>query len=292
MIQKILHPWFLLFFGVLCIAFSAIFVKLAAINGVSAAFYRVLIAGVALLPVYALKRRFVFQWREALLAMLCGVFFGSDISMWYVSIMKTDATIATLLGNLAPLWTGVLGYFFYRLKPSKYYWIGMAIAINGVAMLLGYHNIIAMKINSGVFLAISASVFYALYILTSSVVRKTFDTMSFMMFTLLGTIATTFIYCLLLHAPFSGFSTQSWMALLGMGLISHLLGWLAINRAMGHIPSTEASIGLLSQSVVTGLFASFLLGERLLLHQIVGGCIVLAGIALVYVKRTKMGEVM
>jgi drug/metabolite transporter (DMT)-like permease len=207
--------------------------------------------------------------------------------MWYVAIMRTDATISTLLGNLAPLWTGMLGYLFYRLKPNKYYWLGTIIALSGIVILLGYQNVFHLKVNAGFYLAISASVFYALYLLSSNVVRQSFDTVSFMMFTLFGTVFATFIYAQITEAPLWGFSMHTWLALFGMALLSHLVGWLSINYALGHIPSTEASLALLSQSICTALLASLLLGEHILFHQIVGGMIVLSGIALVYLKRTK-----
>jgi len=283
-----ISPWLFLAIGILCIAFSAIFVKMAAINGISAAFYRVTIATVFLLPYYLVKRRSKFNMKQAALAFMCGLFFASDITMWYVAIMRTDATISTLLGNLAPLWTGMLGFLFYRLKPNRFYWLGTLIALSGVVILLGYQNVFHFKVNSGFFLAISASVFYALYLLSSNVVRQSFDTVSFMMFTLLGSVFATFIYTQLTHAPLWGFSMHTWFALFGMGLLSHLLGWLVINYALGHIPSTEASIALLSQSVFTAILATVFLGEQISFHQIVGGIIVLTGISLVYIKRTKI----
>jgi len=287
MVKLEVSPWLYLLLGIVCIAFSAIFVKMAAIDGVSAAFYRVTIATVFLLPYYLVKRRSQFKWRQAGLAFLCGIFFASDVSMWYVAIMRTDATISTLLGNLAPLWTGMLGFLFYRLKPNKFYWIGTIIALSGVVVLLGYQNVFHMKVNSGFYLAISASVFYALYLLSSNVVRQSFDTVSFMMFTLLGSVFASFIYTQITHAPLWGFSNHTWMALFAMGLFSHLLGWMVINYALGHIPSTEASLALLSQSVCTALLATVILGEHIGLHQIMGGLIVLSGISLVYLKRTK-----
>lgn len=76
------------------------------------------------------------------------------------------------------------------------------------------------------------------------------------------------------------------MALGGLAIISHLLGWMAINYALGHISSTEASIGLLSQSVLTAVLANIILGEVLVSYQIGGGIIVLAGIGIVYLKRS------
>lgn len=287
MVNIKISPWIYLSIGVLCIAFSAIFVKLANVNGVSAAFYRMFIAGIVLLPYYFVTSTRKFKFRHAAGAFLCGMFFASDVSMWNVAIMRTDATVSTLLGNLAPLWTGVLGFFFFKIKPSKYYWLGTFIAFTGVIILLDFSKLILLKVNAGFFLAIAASVFYALYLLTSRVIRQSFDTVSFMMFTLLGGIFTTYIFAQITDAPLWGFSLHSWLSLIGLALVSHLMGWLVINYALGHVPSTEASLALLSQSVCTAFLASFILNEKILLHQIVGGLIVLLGIALVYIKRNK-----
>ncbi len=284
------NPWIGLALGIVCIAFSAIFVKIAGINGVSAAFYRVAIAACVLFPVYWFNHRSKFKVKEAILAFMCGFFFSSDVTMWYVSIMKTDATISTLLGNLAPLWTGVLGFFFFKAKPSKFYWIGTIIAITGVILLLGVQNVFHLKVNTGFFLAIAASVFYALYLLSSNKVRQSFETVPFMTFALLGSVCTSGVYCTLTHAPLWGFSLHAWLALFGMALISHLMGWLLINYSLGHIPSTEASLCLLSQSVLTGIIAAICLNETLSFVQIIGGFIVLAGIALVYVKRNRIPQ--
>ena len=287
MVKIKISPWIYLSIGVLCIAFSAIFVKLAHINGISAAFYRLLIAGIVLFPYYIATSTRRFNFLHATGAFLCGMFFASDVSMWYVAIMRTDATVSTLLGNLAPLWTGILGFFFFKIKPSKYYWIGTFIALTGVIILLDFNKFILLKVNAGFFLAIAASVFYALYLLTSRVIRQSFDTVSFMMFTLIGGLFTTYIFAQITDAPLWGFSIHSWLSLVGMALVSHLTGWLVINYALGHIPSTEASLALLSQSVCTAFLASFILNETIVLHQIIGGLIVLSGIALVYIKRNK-----
>jgi drug/metabolite transporter (DMT)-like permease len=75
-----------------------------------------------------------------------------------------------------------------------------------------------------------------------------------------------------------GYSRSSWLALAGLGLISQLGGWLAINYALGHLRAAPVSVCLLAQIVVTALVAMPVLGEFLKLNQVVGGALVLAGI--------------
>jgi drug/metabolite transporter (DMT)-like permease len=69
-----------------------------------------------------------------------------------------------------------------------------------------------------------------------------------------------------------------------LGIVPQVLGWLAINQALGHIKATVVSVSLLSQSVFTALFSIPVLGELLTAREISGAAIVLGGIYLVNKK--------
>ncbi|NNU34229.1 EamA family transporter [Mucilaginibacter sp. S1162] len=69
-----------------------------------------------------------------------------------------------------------------------------------------------------------------------------------------------------------------------MGIICQLAGWITINYAISRLESTKVSIALLSQTVTTGLLAVVLLGEELSVVEIIGSVIVLAGIAITFLK--------
>ncbi|WP_343425064.1 DMT family transporter [Candidatus Amarolinea dominans] len=73
--------------------------------------------------------------------------------------------------------------------------------------------------------------------------------------------------------------------LLGMGLVTHIGGWLSVNYAQGHLPASLVSPTMLGQPVVAALLAFVLLGEALTLLQVVGGAVVLLGISLVHRAR-------
>jgi drug/metabolite transporter (DMT)-like permease len=75
-------------------------------------------------------------------------------------------------------------------------------------------------------------------------------------------------------------SAHSWLALLALGLITQLGGYLALTYAMGHLPATVTSVSLLLQIPLTAVLAALLLGEKLNTPQILGGLLVLAGVAL------------
>ncbi len=78
---------------------------------------------------------------------------------------------------------------------------------------------------------------------------------------------------------------HTWWALLGLGLVSQLGGYLALTYALGHLPATITSISLLAQGPLTAAMAAVLLGEPLTLPQILGGTLVLTGVALAHRQR-------
>jgi drug/metabolite transporter (DMT)-like permease len=67
-----------------------------------------------------------------------------------------------------------------------------------------------------------------------------------------------------------------------MGLISQVIGYLAINYALGHLPASLVAPTMLGQPVMTALLALPLLGERLTQGQVLGGVAVLAGVYIVH----------
>ena len=107
------------------------------------------------------------------------------------------------------------------------------------------------------------------------------DTLTFSTVAIAGSVLTLLVVCLILGTPLWGFSVRTWVALLGLGLISQLLAYLALAYALGHLPATVTSVGLLAQVPLTALLAVPLLGEPLTRPYLVGGALVLVGIYVV-----------
>jgi len=284
------NSWFhylILFIGILCISWSAIFVKLADVSGLSSAFYRMSIGFLGVLPIWLIRRKKITDKKSVRIAILCGVIFACDIAVWNISILLTKAAISTLIANLAPVWVGIGAILFLKEKPGRIFWIGTIIALMGVSVIVGIDKIYNSRLNAGHFLAILASLFYAFYLLIMRKGRLHLDTVTFTMISMLTSSVVLLLIVVFTGSQLSGFSLKSWEALIGLGLISQLGGWLAINYAMGYISPTFASVSLLSQSVFTALIAIPVLGEKLTKIEIFGALIVLSGIFLVNKKMFK-----
>lgn len=277
----------ILFTGILCIAWSAIFVKLADVSGLSSAFYRLFIGSLGIIPFWIYYRKPIADWKTVKPAILCGIFFGCDIALWNTSILLSKAAIATLLANLAPVWVGLGALLILKEKPQKIFWVGTIISLFGVMVILGIDKLYNTSFGLGNYLALTASLFYGAYLLTTRKGRSSLDTISFTAISMISSTILLFIICIIFGSKLGGFSTKSWLSLIGLGLISQLGGWIAINYTLKYIKPTIASVSLLSQSVFTAILSVPVLGEYLKPIEITGAFLVLLGIYLVNKKSIK-----
>jgi len=272
--------------GVICIAWSALFVRWAGVSGPASAFYRALVATIVLVPAWLWRgRRRPLAARPAALGVLAGVFFAIDLALFNSAVMNTSAANATLLGNNAPILVGLGSWVVFRKRPAAIFWIGLALALVGSACIVGSDALTPAAFGSGDVMAITASVFFAAYLLTIGIVRSEIDTLTLTTLAVAASSAVLLVLCLLLRVPLSGYSTHAWLSLIGLGVVSQVGGYLAITYALGHLPATVTSVGLLGQAPLTALLAIPLLGEPLSASQIIGGVLVLAGIYVVNRRR-------
>jgi drug/metabolite transporter (DMT)-like permease len=274
------------------IAWSAIFVRWAHVPGTVSAFYRVLIAGGVLIS-WRLARggraasshpngtaRFSGTW----IAVAGGVFFALDLAMWNTAVLKTQAAVASILGNNTPIFVGILSWVVLRRRPRRSFWIGLALSLGGCLLIMSAafrRGGAAPGSLTGDLLALIASVFFAAYLIVTERVRQSMDTLTFNALAIAGSVGALLVIAVVMQLRLTGFPPRTWMALAGLGLISQLIAYYALVYALGHLPATITSVGLLAQVPCTAALAWLLLGEPLAAVQIAGGAVVLVGIYVV-----------
>lgn len=281
-------PYLALIMGIICLSFSAMFGKWANAPGPVIGFYRIGLATLILLPVYLYRKRKLgvkFPRSVLLFPILGGIFTALDHGVWNSSLRFTSAANATLLGNTAPLWVALFSWLVFRQKLRGLFWVGLAFALGGAAIVLGSDFIRHPTIGLGDLLAMAAGVFYAGYFLVTERGRERLDTLSYVWLVDLVAAFTLLVISLVMKMPLTGYPTQSWLAFLGAALVSQVGGYLSIGYALGHLPASIVSPTLIGQPVVTALLAIPLLGEALRTEQWLGGLVVLTGIYLVHRSR-------
>jgi drug/metabolite transporter (DMT)-like permease len=279
-----LRVYLALALGIVCIALSAIFTRVAGVPGTVSAFYRVAIAAVILAVPFGApttRRRAAIPPRVWLLAAAAGVFFALDLALWNTALFQTSAANATLLANDAPIVVGLGSLVIFHAKLRLPYWAGLVLGLLGMTIIVGGDMLSQSHLGTGDTLALTAGVAYAGYLLSMQRVRAQLDTLSSLWIPGITGAVLLLVCNLVMHEPLLGFPLHSYLALLALGIISQVVGWLAINYALGHLPAAIVSATLLGQPVLTAVFSVIFLGEALGTGQLLGGLVALAGIYLV-----------
>jgi drug/metabolite transporter (DMT)-like permease len=277
--------------GGCAIAFAPIFVRLSETGPVASAFWRCALA-VPLLwlmawrttvapaqpvaPAQAGPRSPGPHWLPLLAA---GLFFACDLGVWHFSILYTSVANSTLLANLAPIFVTLAGWILWRTRVTGLFLVGMFTAIAGMFVLVGPEFGRGGQPLLGDALGALTAVFYAGYFLAIKLSRDAGESTARVMAwsTTITSIALLPI-ALAFPQPFLPATASGWLVLLGLALVTQILGQGLIAYAFAHLPASLSSVSLLIQPVMAALFAWVLFGEAVAPAQWIGGAIVLAGI--------------
>ncbi|WP_458414646.1 DMT family transporter [Schinkia sp. CFF1] len=280
-----LFSYIALFFGVLALSTSAIFVKLADAPSAITAFYRLFFATLILLPFLIVNRElryelFSLSKKQWGLGLLSGLFLSIHYVLWFESLRFTSVASSTVIVTLQPLFTMAGGYFLYKERFSKGALFGCFLAILG-SFLIGWGDFqISGMALLGDILAFIAAGIIASYFLIGQSVRKS---LSLVPYSVVGYGSSTVflaVYALIQRQSFLGYSTNTWWAFFGIAFVATILGQTIFNWLLKWISSSVISMSILGETIGTCILAYFILGEVITLQQGIGILLILFGLGL------------
>ena len=269
--------------GIVCIAWSAIFVRWTDIPGPASAFYRMLVPAIVLLPTHFLGReRARVSSKTMWIIAFGGLFFALDLALYNTSILKTSAANATLLGNNTPIVVGLLTWLVFRKRPGAGFWLGLLLAVSGTVVIVWADLARHAQFGIGDVMSLGAAACFAVYLMVTEQVRTSTGTFTFLRLAMVSSTLALLAINVALGVSLRVPHGRTLWAVLGLGLVSQLGGYLALTYALGHLPATITSISLLTQGPLTAVLAALLLSEPLTMPQIMGGALVLSGVGLAH----------
>lgn len=271
-----------LILGALAIGFSPIFVRLSEVGPIATAFNRVVLA----LPFF-----YVMVWlqpkaatraactRAVLLpTIIGGAFFACDLGFWHWSIKLTSVANATVLPNFAPVVVVIAAWLLYGERVSQRFMAGLAVAMAGIAVLLGNSFSLSTSHLMGDLLGLSTSLFYGGYILAVSRARRTASAMFIM--AVGGTVSSVISWIVAAAAESQVWpqTSHGWTIALLQSATVQAGGQALIAASLAHVPAGFGATVLLLQPVVAALVAWILFNEPLSLWQAVGAAAILGGV--------------
>ena len=283
----------ILFIGVFAMSSAAIFIRYAQADGIPSlviAAYRLGIATLAL-SIPAIRRRAwqdyaKLSWKEGGLLITSGLLLGLHFATWITSLEYTSVASSVVLVTTTPLWIGLLSPLLLGERTSRLTWVGMLLAMVG-GSIIGLSDWTGGEAGTltGNGLALSGAFLVAGYLMIGRSVREKLRLIPYL-WVVYGTAAALLItWAAVQRLPFTGFPLQTYGWLVALGLIPQLIGHSAANYAVRYISATLVGVTSLGEPIGSTILAMLLLDERPSPIQIIGGALILGGIALASVTE-------
>ena len=292
MFDKKVGPYMAIIIGVASVSLSAIFVKLANAESAVIAFYRMFFSVLIMSPVFFLKYRSELKklhTKDWVYSTIAGIFLAFHFILWFESLNYTSVASSTVLVTLQPLFAFVGTYIFFKEKASLQTIVAGAVAIVG-SFLIGWGDFrISGSALYGDVLALIACALITGYLLFGQDVRKRLSLITYTMIVYSVSTVCLFFYVLIMGQSFGPYETSDWFWFIMLALVPNLLGHTLFNWSLKWVSTNTISVAILFEPVGAAVLAYFIFEEKLMVSQIVGGLVIVAGIALfiIDIKKTK-----
>lgn len=272
----------LAFLAVVFFATSPVLVRLAEpLSPYEKTAGRLFVAALALLLLMRVRRE-PFRVTRRDLPLLAGI--GLIAALHFVAYVASlnFTTIAHSLAIVytAPIFVALFSAWFLHEPIRSRQWLGVMVAVLGVAILAGFDPNWSARMAVGDLLALISAVMFGLYSVAGRKQRGRYSLFTYAV----GVYALAGLW--VLPAAAANFTPEGYtlgplLAVLALGIIPLGIGHTLYNAAVRHTHATTANL-IATQEVTLGiLLGALILGEAPKLNEMAGALVTLIGIALV-----------
>jgi len=218
------------------------------------------------------------------LFVLIGLIAALHFICFIAAFSFTTIAQAVAITYTAPIFVTLFSVFFLKEPVSGRKWLGVIVAVVGIAIMTGLDSRMDRRMLLGDLLALGAAVTYALYSIAGRSQRERYG-----LFTYSGTVYGIAALFALPAAALSftpvGVTPQSWLAVFLAGLLPLGIGHTLYNAALRRTHATVVSL-IATQEVTGGVILGMLFFSQMPQpNEIAGAAVALVGIALVLTQK-------
>jgi drug/metabolite transporter (DMT)-like permease len=228
------------------------------------------------------------DWPQLIFAALAGLF-GSS---WFTveGFARVAAGLGTVISMVEPIIISLLAWTMLRERPGLRLWLGLVISIAGSVVLL-WPDIRATTATpvdpAGVLFLLGASTCFAIYTIAGKPLLRRYSSFTVTAWTML--IAAVPVM-LMASKPLVTIVTETpmrpWAEIVYLAVFNSILGTMLWNFGARHLPGASAGSFLYLLPVVAVAAGYLLLEEPITAHLVIGGAIMLAGVAVAQSSRS------
>ena len=243
----------LVLLGVAGVSLSAVFVRWSTAPSLILVLYRVGLAAVLLAPYVFLRRReelLVLTGREGLLCLASGAFLGLHFAAYFESLRFTSIASSVVLVDTEVLF------------------VALADTAAGPDAVRGD------------LIALAGALCMAVYTMIGAVCRRKISTTVYTFLVYASAAVTVLVIALCSGLPLTGWGGTNVLTAFGMTVFCTLLGHSVFSWGLKYLPPAFISTVKLLEPVFASVWGLALFGERPGALTILGGAIIISGVAL------------
>lgn len=284
----------LVIFASACWGSSGIFifkiVEMSGLRAVGLAFWRdlvsslVLFVGILIINPRLLRvKREDWPWLIGMGVISIGIFH----ILWNIAVLRLGASLATVIQSNAPIFVTFMARILFKEKLPIRKILAIIAAVGGTVLAAGMIGNWELQVDSlAIWIGLGSAFTYGTLSLFGKKLVGEYNswTITFYIF-LIGTI-TIFLFQGGRPDPWPiGSGILPWMV--GFVLMSTILGFGLYTKALSLLPASVAAIISTAEILSAAIFSAIFLGERLGSWQILGAALIIMGVVLVSLKRSK-----
>jgi drug/metabolite transporter (DMT)-like permease len=243
---------------------------------------RMALASALLLAALALFRRADLRaLRGALLrdGIFCGALLGAGFLLQTEGLQRTTASRSGFLTGLLVVLVPLLEFLVFRKRPPLPALLGVLIAFAGLTALSAPWADVSHATLLGDWLTVGCALIFAAHILALGRLAPKHPVLPMLLLQLATTCALAAAAGPLVEAQHFSQAPRLWLAMLYLALFATLLAFGIQTWAQKKMPPVRVALISSLEPVFAALWAALLLGERLSGHEIVGGALIVLGVA-------------
>jgi len=220
--------------------------------------------------------------------------FGLVTALHFLSFMAalsfTSIGHALTITYTSPIFVTLFSSLFLKERIARSRYVGIAVAVAGVAVLVGFQPQLGLNTLIGDGLALISAVTFGIYSVMGRAQRYSYPLLTYA-FATYGFAGLWLLPAALLSFSPASYGMQQLLSILALGIVPLALGHTLYNAAIRHTHATY--VNLIATQEITGgvLLGMLFLGQLPSLNSALGALITLIGISLVLIPHSTLVKV-
>jgi drug/metabolite transporter (DMT)-like permease len=279
------RAWAGLIVTVLGVSGTSTYMKLAGTDPLVTAFWRLALSAVLLLPLQIWQRHgthtdsgIAQQWHMLDgRVMLAGAFLALHFALWVTSLSMTSVLSSLVFVTMNPLFVAVLSLMVFHERTSPLLWAAVAVVTAG-GVFIGLRS--GTSANTGNQLALGGALAASLYLIVGRRASRAMDSLSYNLGAFSWAALLMGILCLAMRRPIFTLSGRAFFWLAVTAVLGQTVGHGLINASLKWFQPQFVALMLLWEPIFGSGLAFLVLGDKPGSAELVGGAVILLGLAL------------